>query len=215
MSIHDGQILLRGGAESPGVRAALILIHGRGASAEDIFSFGEEVTAGLDGVAILAPQAAGSVWYPQRFLVPTELNEPALGSALAVIEKLVGDLGREGIAPERIIIGGFSQGACLSLEFAARNPRRYGAILGLSGALIGVPGSPRALPGSLAGTPVYLGCSDCDAHIPLESVEEADEVLRRLGGKVTKAIFQGMGHTVNREEVAAVRAMVADVAKGI
>jgi predicted esterase len=198
-----------------GARAALILIHGRGASAEDIYSLGEEVSAGVPGVALLAPQAAGNAWYPQRFLAPLAQNEPYLGSALGVVAALVDELARAGVAAERVALIGFSQGACLSLEFAARHPRRYGGVAGLSGALIGPPGGPRAPGGSLAGTPVYLGCSDRDAHIPLSSVEESAGVLSKMGARVTKSIFAGMGHTVNAEELEAVRGIVGGVAAGV
>jgi predicted esterase len=208
MNPHAGQPVLRGGAPLKGARAALVLIHGRGATAEDIYQMGEEVSSGVPGVALLAPQAAGNTWYPQRFLAPVAQNEPYLTSALGVVAGLVADLGRAGIARERVVVSGFSQGACIALEFAARNPRRYGGIAGLSGALIGPPGGARDRPGDLAGTPVYLGCGDRDFHIPLASVEESAEVLRGLGASVTKSIFPGMGHTVNAEELDAVRSLV-------
>jgi len=215
MNPHKGQTVLRGGTPLAGARTALVLIHGRGASAEDIYSLGEEVAEGVPGVALLAPQAAGNAWYPQRFLAPLAQNEPYLGSALGVVAGLVDEIVRAGVAAERVVLIGFSQGACLSLEFAARNPRRYGGVAGLSGALIGPPGSPRAAGGSLAGTPVYLGCSDRDAHIPLASVEESAVVLGKLGARVVKSIFAGMGHTVNAEELAAVRGIVSGLADGI
>jgi predicted esterase len=215
MNPHKGQAVLRGGAPLAAARTALILIHGRGASAEDIYPLGEEVAAGVPGVALVAPQAAGNAWYPQRFLAPLAQNEPYLGSALGVVAGLVDEIARAGVAAERIVLVGFSQGACLSLEFAARNPRRYGGVAGLSGALIGPPGSPRAPVGSLDGTPVYLGCSDRDAHIPLASVEESAGILAKLGARVTKSIFPGMGHTVNAEELAAVRGIVSGAAAGV
>jgi predicted esterase len=215
MNPHKGQAVLRGGALLAAARTALILIHGRGASAEDIYPLGEEVAAGVPGVALVAPQAAGNAWYPQRFLAPLAQNEPYLGSALGVVAGLVDEIARAGVAAERIVLVGFSQGACLSLEFAARNPRRYGGVAGLSGALIGPPGSPRAPVGSLDGTPVYLGCSDRDAHIPLASVEESAGILAKLGARVTKSIFPGMGHTVNAEELAAVRGIVSGAAAGV
>jgi predicted esterase len=215
MDLHKGQNLLRGGAPLRGARAAMVLIHGRGASAEDIYSLGEEASAGVEGVALLAPQAAGAAWYPQRFLAPLAENEPYLGSALGVVAALVDEAARAGVAPEKVVLLGFSQGACLSLEFAARHPRRYGAVVALSGALIGPPGSPRTLSASLAGTPVYLGCSDRDAHIPLPSVEETAEVLAKMGARVTKSIFPGMGHTVNEEELGAVRSLMRGLATGI
>jgi predicted esterase len=215
MSLHDGQPVLRGGAPLGKAAAALILIHGRGASAEDVYSLGEEVSLGVPGVALLAPQAAGNVWYPQRFLAPLALNEPQLSSALGVIGGLAAEAARAGAGYERVVLVGFSQGACLALEFAARHSRRYGGVVGLSGALIGPPGAPRSLEGGLAGTPVYLGCSDRDAHIPLASVEESAGILKGHGARVTKAIFPGMGHTVNEEELDAVRLMVRGVASGV
>jgi phospholipase/carboxylesterase len=200
--------VLQGGAPLKGARAALVLLHGRGASAEDIYPLGEEVSAGVPGVALLAPQAAGNAWYPQRFLAPIAQNEPYLTSALGVVAGLVGGLGKAGVGPERVVLAGFSQGACLALEFAARNPRRYGGVAALSGALIGPPGVVRDLTGDLAATPVYLGCSDRDFHIPLASVEESAGVFRALGASVTQSIFPGMGHTVNAEEVAAVKGLL-------
>jgi len=215
MNPHNGQAVLRGGTPLARARTALVLIHGRGASAEDIYSLGEEVAEGIPGVALLAPQAAGNAWYPQRFLAPLAQNEPYLGSALGVVAGLVDEIVRAGVAAERVVLIGFSQGACLCLEFAARHPRRYGGVAGLSGALIGPPGSPRTAGGSLAGTPVYLGCSDRDAHIPLASVEESAVVLEKFGARVVKSIFAGMGHTVNADELAAVRGIVSVLAEGV
>jgi predicted esterase len=215
MNPHDGQAVLRGGAAIAKARVALVLVHGRGASAEDIYSLGEEVAAGVQGVALLAPQAAGNVWYPQRFFAPLDQNEPFLGSALGVIGGLVGELARDGVPRERVVLIGFSQGACLSLEFASRNPRRYGGVMGLSGALIGPPGAARKGAPGLDGTPVYLGCSDRDAHIPLASVEESAVVLSKQGADVTKAIFAGMGHTVNGEELAVLQQLVRRLATGL
>lgn len=201
------------GAPLTKARMALVLLHGRGASAEDILSLGEQVARGVPSVALVAPQAPGGSWYPQRFLSPLAQNEPQLTSALGVVGELLGDLNRGGVSSDRVVLIGFSQGACLSLEFAARNARRYGAVIGLSGALIGPPGTARAHSGNLDGTPVYLGCSDRDAHIPLSSVEESAKVMAALGARVTKAIFPGMGHTVNAEEVAAVRAILGGIAR--
>jgi len=214
MTLHDGQPVLRGGTPVENARVALVLLHGRGSTAEDIYALGEEVAADQAGVAILAPQAADRTWYPQRFLAPLAQNEPYLSSALSLVGRLVAELGQEGLAPANLVLAGFSQGACLSLEYAVRHPRRYGGIAGLSGAVIGPPGSPRDLEGGLAGTPVYLGCSDRDAHIPIASVAESAELLERLGAKVTKEIFPGMGHTVNADELAALRQMVSALAGG-
>jgi predicted esterase len=204
MELHDGQPVLRGGAPLGRARAALILLHGRGSSSDDIYPLGPEAAAGAPDVAFLAPQAAGNAWYPQRFLAPLAQNEPFLTSALGVVAGLVADLAQAGVPSDKVILVGFSQGACLALEFAARHPRRYGGVAGLSGALIGPPGAVRPRAGSLAGTPIYLGCSDRDFHIPLESVEESAALLAAQGAQVTKSIFPGMGHTVNGEELAAV-----------
>lgn len=215
MNLHEGQPVLRGGTPITNARAAMILLHGRGAAAEDIYQLGEEVAADLSGVALLAPQAAGHAWYPQRFLAPLAQNEPYLSSALGVVGRLIVELNQAGLGTANIVLAGFSQGACLSLEFAARHAQRYGAVVGLSGAVIGPPGSARDLEGSLAGTPVYLGCSDRDAHIPVGSVEETAGVMERLGGKVTKHIFPGMGHTVNATEVLAVRDLMRSLAEGV
>ncbi len=212
MTIHEGLGGLRGGTPLQSARAAVILIHGRGATADDILGLGEQVSRGVEGVSLLAPQAEGNTWYPARFLAPIEDNEPYLSSALSVLSGLVREIEAAKIPASKVILAGFSQGACLALEFAARNPRRYGGIVGLSGALIGPPGTPRNLKGNLAGTPVYLGCSDRDAHIPLGSVEESAAVFQSLKASVTKSIFPGMGHTVNAEELSAFQAIVNSVA---
>lgn len=204
--------MLRGGTPLHTARAAVILLHGRGASAEDILSLGEQAIEDLPCVSLLAPQASGSVWYPLRFLAPLEENEPHLTSALGVVAGLVREVESVGLPSSKIVLAGFSQGACLALEYAARNPRAYGGVLGLSGALIGPPGAPRSTKGGMAGTDVYLGCSDRDPHIPLSSVEEAAAFFRGIGATVEKAIFPGMGHTVNAEELAEFQSFVSAAA---
>ena len=196
---HQGQPVLTAGEPLDKAKAAMIMVHGRGATAEDILSLTPELNQ--PGFAYLAPQAAGYAWYPNSFLAPIASNEPGLSSGLAVIASLLEKLAEAGIPPERTIILGFSQGACLSLEFAARNARRYGGLAGLSGGLIGPDGTPRDYPGSLDGTPVFLGCSDVDPHVPKKRVELSAEVLQRLGGNVTTRLYPRMGHTVNRDEI--------------
>ena len=207
---HAGQRVLRLGPRPDAARLSAILIHGRGASAEDILALAREFATGraIDDVAYLAPQAAGNTWYPYSFLAPLSQNEPWLTSALRVVGGLVQTLNDEGIPSDRVALLGFSQGACLTLEFAARNPRRYAAVIGLSGGLIGPPGTPRVYPGSLDATPVFLGCSDVDAHVPVERVRESAAVLRTMKASVDERIYRGMGHMVNSDEIAAVRALL-------
>ena len=207
--LHQGQPLLHAGESMEKARAAMIMVHGRGASAEDILSLTPDLKQPV--FIFLAPQAAGNAWYPNSFLAPTASNEPALSSALAVIASLLEQLAAAGIPAERTLLLGFSQGACLSLEFAARNARRYGGIAGLSGGLIGPDGAPRDYPGSLAGTPVFLGCSDRDPHIPKERVLLTDEVLKRMGGMVTTRLYPHMGHMVNRDELRFVQDMMKEL----
>ena len=209
MDPHLDQPLVLAGEPPGSARAAMIMLHGRGASAQDILT----LTADLHwpGFIYLAPQAAGNTWYPNSFLAPIASNEPDLSSGLAVITSLLDQLAQVGIPAERTIILGFSQGACLSLEYIARNARRYGGVVGLSGGLIGPDGTPRDYPGSLAGTLVFLGCSDMDPHIPKERVELSAEVMRQLGGNVTTRLYPHMDHTVNQDELLFVQGMMANV----
>jgi len=183
------------------------MVHGRGATAESILTLADEF--GRPDLAYLAPQAHGYAWYPYSFLSPMEQNEPGLSSGLATLGDLLERITAAGVPPERTILLGFSQGACLSLEFAARNARRYGGVIGLSGGLIGPPGTPRDYAGSLAGTPVFLGCSDRDPHIPRQRVDESAQVLTGLGGEVTERIYPAMGHTVNEDEIEFVQGLLA------
>jgi predicted esterase len=203
---HGEQPVLAAGAPLDEASGAIIAIHGRGANAEDIIGLAAQVAP--PGVAIVAPQAAGNTWYPYRFTEPTERNEPYLSSALQTIADLIAGLEARGIPTERIALLGFSQGACLATEAAARNARRFAAVLAFSGGLIGPPGTPFSYPGSLAGTPVFLGCSDVDPHIPRERVNETAEAMIRLGATVDERIYPGMGHTINRDELDAARAIL-------
>jgi predicted esterase len=203
---HGHQPVLRHGPDARNARVAMILVHGRGGSAEDLLGLALELR--LDDILYVAPQAEGNTWYPYSFLTPMERNEPGLTSGLNRISSLIDTLRHEGLAPDRVGLLGFSQGACLSLEYAARYARRYAAVVGLSGGLIGPPGTPRDYPGTLDGTPVFLGCSDVDSHIPVERVHETADVFTRLGAAVDTRIYPGMGHIVNEDEVAAVRAIL-------
>jgi predicted esterase len=162
--------------------------------------------------AYIAPQATNNSWYPLSFLAPLEHNEPALSSAQDTVSAVLARLAEAGIPPERTILLGFSQGACLVLEYAARHAQRYGGVVGLSGGLIGPPGTRWDLSGSLAGTPVFMGCSDIDPHIPRERVVESARVLEGLDADVTARIYPGMGHTVNQDELDFVKSLMAGLA---
>ncbi len=205
---HGATPVLQVGAALGQAKRALLLIHGRGASAEDILGLTQEFTLPADLIAI-APQASGSVWYPQRFIAPLEMNEPYLSSALRRMTELVNSLGKNGIPTEKVILGGFSQGACLATEFVLRNPRRWGGLLAFSGGYIGPMGVERVPVGSLENTPALLGCSDIDPHIPLPRVEETAHLLAATGAQVNKRIYPGMGHTINLDEIEQAQAMLS------
>jgi len=206
---HQGQGILASGEPLVSATAAMIMIHGRGASAQDILGLAPEIHQ--PGFAYLAPQAAGNTWYPYPFMSPIESNEPYLSSALQRIAEVLAEVKKAGIPVERTMLLGFSQGACLTLEFAARHAQRYGGVFGLSGGLIGPEGTARDYPGSLEGTPIFLGCSDVDSHIPAERVNESAEALAKLGGDVTKRFYPGMGHTINQDELEFVRGVMASL----
>lgn len=200
---------MRRGPALAEARLVVILVHGRGGSATDMLGLADEFRA--TDVAYLAPQAAGQTWYPYSFMSPIHRNEPGISSGLGVLVGLVEAAGKQGAPPDRVVMLGFSQGACLTLEFAARHARRYGGVIGLSGGLIGPPGTPRDYWGSFDGTPVFLGCSDIDPHIPVERVRESAEVFRGLGATVDERIYPGMEHTVNRDEIEAINLLLAPV----
>ena len=188
----------------------MVMVHGRGATAESILSLVPALTA--NGFAFLAPQAAGNTWYPNSFLAPIPSNEPGITSGLNAIADVIATVTDVGIPLTRVMLLGFSQGACLSVEYAARNATRYGGITCLSGGLIGPEGTIRNYAGSFDGTPAFLGCSDIDGHIPALRVTESASVLRHMGANVTMKLYPGMGHLVNEDEIAAVNAMMEDVA---
>ena len=209
---HQGQPVRTAGEPVERAQAALLMVHGRGARAEDILSLVDQLAQ--PGFAYLAPQAADNTWYPNRFLDPISSNEPWLSSALAFVGEVLDQIMDAGISPGRVILLGFSQGACLTLEFAARNARSYGGLVGLSGALIGPDGTPREYTGSLAGTPVFLGCSDVDFHVPKERVGQTAEVLRRLGGEVIERLYPNLDHSINQDEIDFIRSMMSTLVNG-
>ncbi len=205
---HQGQPIMAAGAPLAEAQAAMILLHGRGATADSILSLTDEFDR--PGWAYLAPQAAGNTWYPYSFLAPIWQNEPGITSGLTAVAHLLDHITAAGIPAERVVLLGFSQGACLGLEFAAQHARRYGGLIGLSGGLIGPEGTPRDYAGSLAGTPVFLGCSDVDPHIPRQRVEESAAILAALDGRVTLRLYPGLGHFIVQDEIDFVRQLMAD-----
>lgn len=203
---HAGSPVLTAGPPPQAAAAVLVLLHGRGADAGGMLALYKEL--GLPRVSALAPQAAGQSWYPLSFLAPTEANQPFLDSALRRLETLVADLLAQEIPCQRIALLGFSQGACLTAEFAARHPRPYAAVMALTGGLIGPPGTRREYAGSLSGTPVFLGASDPDPHVPFERVQETADVLTGMGAAVELRRYPGMPHTINADELQACRALL-------
>jgi len=208
---HAAQPLLTRGKPLAEARAAVIMVHGRGASPQSILELAQAIPH--PDVAYLAPGAAGGTWYPQSFMAPTAANEPGISSGISVIHALVEQVAAAGIPEERIILLGFSQGACLASTSAQRRPKRYGGVVVLSGGLIGPPGTEWSTEGDFSGTPIFLGCSDVDAHIPEARVLASAAHLESMGAEVTCRIYKGFGHAVNEDEIAFARELVADVAK--
>ena len=207
---HADQPTETAGATLADADAAVVLVHGRGARSSGMLDLAGDLS--VDGVAYRAIQATRSTWYPNSFMAPIESNEPWLSSALSVLDRTVADTAETGPGRDRVVLVGFSQGACLASEYVARNPDRYGGLAALSGGLIGPEGTAFDYEGDLAGTPVFLGCSDVDPHIPVERVHETRDALTALGGDVTEQIYGGMGHTVNQDELDRLASLVADAA---
>jgi phospholipase/carboxylesterase len=203
---HQGQPIRSAGAPLEEARAVMIMVHGRGGQADDILALVPILNR--TDFAYLAPQAANNTWYPYSFMAPIERNEPGITSGMQAIRDVLSVTEAAGVPAERTVLLGFSQGACLSLEFSARNATRYGGVVCLSGGLIGPDGTPRNYTGSLAGTPVFLGCSDVDPHIPRERVEHSADVMRSLEADVTIRIYPGLGHVINEDEFEHARGMM-------
>ena len=204
---HD---LRRAGAPPARAKGVVLLIHGRGASAESILPLADAMA--MPDLCYLAPQAEGYSWYPQSFMAPTAANEPYQSRALERIATIIAEILAAGIDMGKLAIIGFSQGACLTSETVLRNPRAYGFVGILSGGAIGPPGTPRDYQGSLAGARVFLGCSDHDAHIPLARVKETTAVFTRMGAEVTERIYPGSAHGINDDEITFLRAGLSPLA---
>jgi predicted esterase len=207
MDPHANQPVVYAGTSLDEAAAVMIMVHGRNASPNAILSLVPAINR--PEFAYVAPTAAGGTWYPYSFLAPREQNEPGLSSALGVLDSLVTSLGVRGIPARKIVLLGFSQGACLSSEFVIRHPRRFGGVVVLSGGLIGPPGTTwDDVTTSLDGTPVFLGCSDVDGHVPKERVLESEDVFKRLGARVKRTLYPGMGHLVNEDEIEEVQSVM-------
>ena len=185
------------------------MVHGRGAGPANIL----DLVPRLDrpGFTYLAPTAAGRTWYPHSFMAETETNEPWLSSALRALDQALYDVEARGVPTQRIVLLGFSQGACLMAEYAVRHAARYGGVIAFSGGLVGPPGTTWDDSGSFSGTPVFLGCSDPDAHVPRARVEESAAVFTRMGATVDLRIYPGMGHTIHDDEIGAARSILDDI----
>jgi predicted esterase len=210
---HESQPVVEAGTPLQQAKTALILIHGRGATAHSMLGLAQEVNQ--QQMAYLAPQAMMNTWYPQRFIVPRSANEPWLSSALQKVHATVQMAHDAGIAYDHIALVGFSQGACLVAEYVARHPQRYGAVAVLSGGLIGQDDELTDYTGDLAQTPIFLGCSDVDFHIPVERVHASEKILRQMGAEVDKRIYPNMGHTLNNDELDALRQMLTNIVQKV
>ncbi len=208
-SIHQNQPVLAAGVPIEQAKAAFVMLHGRGADAQSILTIANDIAH--PALAYFAPQASGSEWYPRRFIEPIQTNQPHLDSALQTVDSIVKHVIDAGIDADKIMLLGFSQGACLALEYSVRHARRYGGVFGLSGGLIGDNTTTWEYPGSLDGTPVFLGCDPRDFHIPESRVHESAVIFERFGAQVTKRMYPQMGHTINQDEIEFVKSVVASI----
>jgi phospholipase/carboxylesterase len=196
--MHQKKIVTAG-QEITTAKKALIMIHGRGGSAEDILTLSNYLQ--VKDYALIAPQATGGTWYPYSFLAPPAQNEPWLSSALAVLQEVTADVVAQGIAQEQIYFLGFSQGACLTLEFVTRHAGKYGGVVSFTGGLIGDKIYPENYTGNFAGTPVFIGTSNPDPHVPVERVHATEKTLQKMGATITVNVYDNMGHTISQEEI--------------
>jgi len=196
--LHTKKIL-SSGKKLEEAEKALIMIHGRGANAHDILSLANYLQ--VDDFALLAPEATNNTWYPYSFIAPVSQNEPWLSSSLQVVKDLVSDIKAAGITSENIYFLGFSQGACLTLEFVARNAMRYGGVVAFTGGLIGETIRSENYTGNFNNTPVFIGSSNPDPHVPVERVHESTKILKSMNAVVTQKLYNGMGHMISQDEI--------------
>lgn len=200
MEPHVGQPIETTGRPLGEGRAVMIMIHGRQAAPVNILQLVDSLSQ--PEFTYIAPAAANNTWYPYSFMADKEQNEPGISSGVAVIDGVVSDVVNKGILKDHIVLLGFSQGACLTAEYAVEHADRFGGVILYSGSVIGPPGTTWAYGGSFDGTPIFMGCSDVDSHVPLERIEEGAVVFERMGAIVTKRIYPGMGHQINDDEIA-------------
>ena len=196
--MHTKNVIVKGVPIAKGVKA-LIMLHGRGANADDILSLSRYIE--VEGYALVAPQATGNSWYPYSFLAPQSANEPWLSSAIDLVKETVSDLEQAEVKTEDIYLLGFSQGACLTLEYSARHARRYGGIVAFTGGLIGEKLNTTNYSGDFGETPIFIGSSNPDPHVPVDRVEQSVDVLKMMNANVAHRIYNGMGHTINEDEI--------------
>lgn len=206
---HRDQPVLRRGPSLQDAAGVLLLLHGRGASASDILGLAGEMY--YPDLTYLAPEAAGHTWYPNSFLAPLEQNEPWLSSALKKINVIVDSIVASGIPQRKIVLAGFSQGACLSTEFVARHAQHYGGLLAFTGGLIGPPGTRFEYSGDLNGMKAFLGSGDPDPHVPWQRVQDSAGVLSKMGAEVTLRRYPGLPHTISKDEIESARPIVEDL----
>jgi phospholipase/carboxylesterase len=205
MIMHSKEIYLAGKNITEATKA-LVMVHGRGAFAEDILSLAGYFN--LKDFALVAPQATNNTWYPYSFLAPPEQNEPWLSSALNILSGIVSDINTAGIASENIYFLGFSQGACLTLEFVTRNAKKYGGVVAFTGGLIGDKIYSENYNGDFLNTPVFIGSSDPDPHVPVKRVQATSVILKNMHADLTVKIYPGMGHTINKDEIDQVNSLI-------
>jgi phospholipase/carboxylesterase len=203
--MHQKNIISAGKAVGKDSKV-LIMLHGRGGSAEDILSLASHLA--VEDFSLLAPQATNHTWYPYSFLAPPAQNEPWLSSALTLLKEVVADLYEKGISPENIYFLGFSQGACLTLEFVARHARKYGGVVAFTGGLIGDKIYPENYNGNFAETPVFIGTSNPDPHVPVERVYATTNILKNMNATVTEKVYENMGHTITKDEIEKANSLV-------
>lgn len=191
--------IITAGKKTTEAKKALIMVHGRGGSGEDILSLANYLN--VRDYALVAPQATGNTWYPYSFLMPPAQNEPWLSSALSVLKEVTDDIVADGIALENIYFLGFSQGACLTLEFITRNAQKYGGAVAFTGGLIGDQIYPENYQGNFGGSPVFIGTSNPDPHVPVDRVKASEKVLKEMGADITVNIYNNMGHTISQDEI--------------